>query len=374
MTQRERFRRCLDFERGVRPPNTEPGPLLSTWERWRGEGLPPELTPYDYDAWCAAFGLDPWPLQVSYAPPKTPLFEETVLSETETTVTKRMSDGSIQEQKKGPLTTIPHELRPAVTTRAEWDRLKEWLDVDAPLPATPAPELAAVFEKARTAERPVVLGAGSLVGTARSWLGFVPFATLPYDDPEWLEDLLETACRSAERQVRLFGEHRVPVDVVHFWEDICFKNGPIMNPAHFRERVTPRYRRVADLAARCGYAHVEVDSDGDIRALVEPWMEGGVTVLCPLEVQAGMDVNALQAQYGRRMRWTGGVHKSRPAGGARASAAELRRVEPAVEFGGYVPMLDHGVPAEVSLRDYLEYLRLKHEILGIGSGRIPLRA
>ena len=371
MNTREQYRQFLHFAPGVRPPNFDPGPLLSTWDRWKTEGLPPELDPHDYDTWCDAFGLDHWPLSVSYQPPRPPLFAEQILEESETTVTKRMGDGSIQEHKKGTLTTIPHELRPAVTTRDEWERLKAWLAPDTPQPAATEPAVTKIFAKAKNAQRPVSLHAGSLVGMVRNWLGFERFAMMPYDDPEWLDDMFETCCRQAEWQVRLFGENRVPLEVIHFWEDICYKNGPIMNPAHFRKMVTPRYRRVAEIANRYGYDRLEVDSDGNMTALIEPWLEGGINILCPLEVQAGMEIDAVQAKYGRRLLWTGGIHKSRLAGGDAAIVAELNRVKPALERGGYLPMLDHNIPAEISLPNYLLYLRRRHDILGLGTGRIP---
>lgn len=58
----------------------------------------------------------------------------------------------------------------------------------------------------------------------RNWLGFEAFAMLPYDDPAWFEEMLETQCRAAERQLRYFGERGVPLDCIHFWEDISFEN------------------------------------------------------------------------------------------------------------------------------------------------------
>jgi len=36
-------------------------------------------------------------------------------------------------------------------------------------------------------------------------------------------------------------------DFGHFWEDICFKNGPLIALAVFAEKVGPHYRRITDL-------------------------------------------------------------------------------------------------------------------------------
>jgi uroporphyrinogen decarboxylase len=160
----------------------------------------------------------------------------------------------------------------------------------------------------------------------------------------------------------------VPVDGVHFWEDICFNSGPIISPAHFQRMVVPRYRRIADLAMSYGYDRISVDSDGNLWPLLEGWLDGGVNLIMPIEVQAGMDVNALQHWCQGRAAWMGGIHKSRLADGEKAVAQELERIRPALERGGYVPGGDHNLVPEISLEDYLTYLRLRRDVLGLGRG------
>ncbi len=368
MTQRENYRRFIQGLPGANVPNLDNGPLMSTYERWLAEGLNPALDPRRYDEWCDAFGLDRYPLRLAYHEPgPEPLFAEDILEETQTTITKRRADGSIFQDNKGYHKTIPREIRPAITCRAEWDRMKEWMDLDRPLPSpADSPALAGLWDRARQSAQPVWLDAGSLVGVVRNLLGFEAFVMMAYDDPAWIEDMIEFQCLISERQVRLFGENHVPVDVVHFWEDICFKNGPMMNPAHFRELAVPRYRRLADLAASYGCRTISVDSDGNIWALLEAWMDGGVNLFWPLEVQAGMDVNELQTRLAGRAVWMGGIHKGRLAHGPAAIRDELLRTRPALAKGCYLPTLDHCCPPDVSFDNYLTYLRLRHEILGLG--------
>jgi uroporphyrinogen decarboxylase len=367
MTPRDHYRLFSARTPGVTPPNMDHGPGMATYERWLTEGLNPALDPRRYDEWCDAFGLDRYYLCVGGGEPgRPPLFQEEILEETETTITKRQWDGSIIQDNKGWHKTIPHEIRPAITCRAEWDRLRDWMNVGGPLLPADDPGVAKMLAQARAADVPVRLGAGSILGVPRNWLGFEAFAMLPYDDPGWFEEMLETQCRAAERQIRYFGEQRVPLDCIHFWEDICFKNGPIISPDMFREFALPRYRRIVDLAASYGYTQVSVDSDGNIDALLPLWIEAGVNLLWPLEVQAGMDINALQERYGGRACWLGGIHKHRLTGGEKAIAAELERVRPAMDRGGYIPALDHCCPSDVSFENYLTYLRLRHKILGLG--------
>ena len=127
--------------------------MLSACERWLTEGLNFHLDPRRYDEWCDAFGLDRWPTTVSVHLARASLFEEAVLEETETTVTKRLSDGSIEQDNKGSHKSIPHVVRPAVTSRAEWGRLKEWWQVEAPLPGADVPEVFEVLQQARESDQ-----------------------------------------------------------------------------------------------------------------------------------------------------------------------------------------------------------------------------
>ncbi len=41
-------------------------------------------------------------------------------------------------------------------------------------------------------------------------------------------------------------ETGVKFDYAHFWEDICFKNGPLISPDVFREFVGPWYKKITD--------------------------------------------------------------------------------------------------------------------------------
>jgi len=363
--------RAIDFfrrERGALPVNNDHGPLMDTYQRWQGEGLSPELDPRDYDTWCDAFGLDWYSHRVAYNANLPMPYQEAVISETATTITKRLPNGAVQEMNKGYNGCIPHELRPAVTVRAEWDSYKSCMAYDMPLPVATDEQIIKLRQQCDSEEKCyITLAAGSLVGTIRDLLGFQDFVIKVYEDYKWLEDMIETFCRAAEWQVKTFGENNIKIECVHFWEDICFKNGPMMNPEHFKELVVPRYRRVVDLAHSYGYDVVSVDSDGNINALLPLWQRSGVNYLWPLEVQAGMDINKLQPDYADTMFFSGGIHKYRLVDGYDTIAAELERVQPAMKYGNYIPMLDHCVPADVSLKNYIAYLKLRGEILGLVS-------
>jgi uroporphyrinogen decarboxylase len=52
------------------------------------------------------------------------------------------------------------------------------------------------------------------------------------------------------------------------------------------------------------------------------------------------------------------------ARGGRAIRAELKRLSPVVRDGGYIPSCDHGVPSDVSWRNFVDYSRLLAKMTG----------
>jgi len=60
----------------------------------------------------------------------------------------------------------------------------------------------------------------------------------------------------------------------------------------------------------------------------------------------------------------GGFDKMALLQGPEAILAELKRLEPVVAEGGFVPHVDHRAPAGVTLENYRYYLREKKALLG----------
>jgi hypothetical protein len=52
------------------------------------------------------------------------------------------------------------------------------------------------------------------------------------------------------------------------------------------------------------------------------------------------------------------------AKGGEALEAEIQRIRPVVEGGGYIPGCDHGVPSDVSWPNFVKTVKLLAEITG----------
>jgi len=84
---------------------------------------------------------------------------------------------------------------------------------------------------------------------------------------------------------------------------------PLISPELVRKFMLSRYRRVIEFGHSPGVHFFCVDSDDNIDSLIAVWKDAGIDIICPFEVQAGMDVVALRKKYGKDLRIWGGVDK-----------------------------------------------------------------
>lgn len=210
-------------------------------------------------------------------------------------------------------------------------------------------------------ETHILLHCGSLIGALRDYMGVEGLSYLTFDDEALLDEMIETNAdlcyRCAERALEEGGVF----DLGHFWEDICYKNGPLVNPKLMAQKVAPHYARITELLARHGIDLVSLDSDGLIDELVPIWLDSGVNVMFPIEVGTwGASLAPWRKQYGDRVRGVGGTDKRVFQRDKAAVDAEIERLKPLVDLGGYLPCPDHRLPHDnkwENVQYYCERLR-----------------
>jgi len=183
-----------------------------------------------------------------------------------------------------------------------------------------------------------------------------------YDEPDMVHEMMDA---STELVLRLLPRvvSEAPLSSLFFWEDMCYKCGPLISPAMFKEFMTPRYKRMTECVRSLGIDIIFVDSDGDVSELIPLWLEAGVNGVYPMEVAAGMDVVALRKQYGRDLLMTGGIDKRALARGKEAIDAELEAKVPLALEGGYIPHIDHAIPSDVPYEAFAYYWKKRKELL-----------
>lgn len=361
MSHRERFRRLMHFQTVDRGVHWEFGYLGI--ERWRNEGLAREITAGDGPGSVERyFGVDPtvWvPINCNLVPPFPPGVK--MLEDHGELQVFQRSDGLVYECPATGGETIPRYIKFPIASRDDWKKFKDKLN-----PASPERhqiDWKKTGETLRASDVPVGIWFGSFFGTPRNWVGFENIALMVYDDRRLVEEIVATLAELYYSQMELaLGE--IEVDFAGGWEDICFRNGPLISPQMFSEIVVPHMKRVARLLRAHGCDVIWTDCDGDIRKLVPLFLEAGVNCMFPLEIHPGSDPVELREQYGKQILLCGGLDKQKMSKGKKDILAELKRVEKVVDQGGYIPHMDHRVPTDVSYENYKYYVREKLALLG----------
>ncbi len=359
MSPRERFEAIMDFSAFDRVIDTEFGYWRNTLTRWHNEGLPEEVNTNERAD--VFFGFDTWSRGVGVNSGLIEYFPEEILERTERHTVKY--DGRRIKCKvfTDGTDTIPHYLDFPIKDRESYLPFKQRF---LPQLHRRIPEaIDDIAERTRDRNYVLEIFAGSTAGLVRDLMGFEGFSIGICMQPELLDEILSDLGDLYETIAREVVKH-LEIDLVAWWEDIAFKTGPIVPPDFFYEKCGPAYRRAMDVYRAHGTRYSYVDCDGDNRLLVPTWLDNGVNIIFPLEVNAGVHPESLRARYpGIRMK--GGFDKVVLLRGRDAIRRELKRLQPLVNEGGFIPHVDHRVQADVPYRDYLYYLEAKRDLFGI---------
>jgi uroporphyrinogen decarboxylase len=293
-----------------------------------------------------------------------PPFERKVVRETASTRILINQEGLLAEVPKDGHDTIPHFLESSIKTPDDWRKVKEErFNRDDPGRKVDIPDLKGKHPPDR--DYPLGVNCGSMIGKIRDMLTFEGTAYAIYDYPDMLEDMVETVCLLVEDFLdQVLGV--LDFDYASGWEDICFKNGPIISLDFYEKVVVPRYKRIGNRLHAAGIDIWYTDCDGDVRPLLPGFLESGINCLFPYEVNSCEHPASLLEKYGKELRLMGGVDKMELGKGPEAIKAYLESLVPAVERGGYIPFCDHRCPPNVKPADYLYYLDLKEKMFGMG--------
>lgn len=205
------------------------------------------------------------------------------------------------------------------------------------------------------------LHCGSLFGQIRDVIGVENCAYLYADDEGLFDEVIQTVGEVCYQSVKTTLSAGAKFDFAHFWEDLCYKNGPLITPSVFYEKVGPQYKRITDLLGQHGIKIISLDCDGMIDSLLPTWLENGVNTMFPIEVGTwNASIAPWRKRYGKDLRGVGGMNKSAFARDRAAIDSEIERLKPLVELGGYIPCPDHRIPPDAdwnNVRYYCDRVR-----------------
>lgn len=361
MTNRERILAALHYENYDRLPLVHFGWWEELLGRWAGEG---HITDDEARGWedgnpadesiSAKLGFDlNWACLFDPSARLHPTFEPEVV--------KELPDGSrhvlnrygmIVLEKPGA-GGIPTEIDHLLTDRAAWEEHFKWRWQFTAERVTEWPVRVGEkyvrwdeggLEFLQSGERDYWYGfdVGSLYGQIRNATGMAGSCYLQADDKELFEEIIDTVGEMTYKLVKYVCEAGARFDFAHFWEDICFRSGPIINPDVFAARVGPHYKRITDSLREHGVDIVSLDCDGMIDHLLPTWLENGVNTMFPIEVGVwDGSIGPWRERYGRGVLGVGGMNKHVLTKDTAAVDAEVERLKPLVDLGGFIPCPDH---------------------------------
>ena len=358
MTQRERFNALMHYKTFDRTVNMEFGYWKENYEQWdifTENNIKNEKQANDF------FAFEP-PVCVSGSIEMDPPFEPKIIEDRGRTVVRVSRDGLWEEVPKEG-SSIPKYLRSSIETPEDWEELKK-RSFDR-FSESRKPNFEVLDDVCREdRDYPVGVNCGSMIGRIRDILTVEGLSYAVMDYPEMVEDMVETHCDLVCDYLDAVLPH-YHFDFAYGWEDICCKNGPLVNMDFFRSVIYPCYKRIGNKLHKYGVDIWYTDCDGDVRPLLPYFLDAGINCLFPYEVNGCSHPSELLEQYGKDLRIMGGFNKMAMIEGKDAIKAYMKSLEPLVARGGYIPFCDHRCPPDVTPENYLYYLDLKEKTFGI---------
>ncbi|MBN2392249.1 MAG: hypothetical protein JXR84_16090 [Anaerolineae bacterium] len=390
MNNRERVYAILHYQDYDRMPLVHFGYWRETLDKWATEG---HITVEEAQAWgdgnptdaviAAKLGFDfNWSTCYGPATRLRPAFETKVIRELPDGGRHIQNDEGVIILQKDDAVSIPQEIEHLLKDRASWEehylpRLQysdervthAWVNCDGQMVRFDWGGLNYLQHGAWT--NPYGIHIGSLFGVIRDWIGIVGLSYMLADDPDLLQEIVDVTAelcyQTTQTTLKMVcpDNSPAPFDFAHFWEDISFKSGPLINPRTFRRMAGHHYKRLTELVNRYGIDIVSLDSDGDVTKLVPVWLENGVNTMFPIEVGTWRaSLAPWRAQYGRDLRGVGGMDKVVFSRDYAAVDAEIKRLKPLVDLGGYIPCPDHRIAPDAKWENVQYYCEKMRETFG----------
>jgi uroporphyrinogen decarboxylase len=362
MNNRERALAVLNYEKYDRLPIVHFGFWTETLQKWRDEG---HLTNEEAEKWgdgnyidrsiTKKLGFDfNWYSCYHSRTSLFPYFERKIIEVMEDGTRKVMNGNGVIILEKTGIVSIPAEVGHTLTDRESFERdyLPRLLYSENRINFQTLEALRDDTDR----DIPTGIHCGSLFGEIRNWLGVEGISYLYSDDEDLYDEIINTVGDLCYRVTETVLKSGVKFDFGHFWEDICFKNGPLVRPSVFYEKVGPHYNKITKLLRDHGINIVSLDCDGQIDSLIPTWFENGVNTMFPIEVGTwAANIKPWREKYGKELRGVGGMDKKVFAYDYAAIDAEIERLKPLVELGGYIPCPDHRIAPDAKWENVQYY-------------------
>ena len=384
MNARERFLAIARFERKNDPMWFNLDAWYQAFIRWQKEGMPVtdmqtkkeilmHLLGYDnqYEFLipnAAIKGIGPLN-NPPWVPPLDPPYDEDILEEDESTITKISYEGTKIKIRKDIPESMPQYLEYPVKDRKTWNEHKKRLD---PFSKGRFPDGWDIMTEKTVTNWPLkkelkgksfkerdftlIQMCASIYGMPRDYMGIENISFTLYDDPTLVQDMMEYQMYYSMEVLKQIFKRGIIFDVAFIWEDMAYNHGSLISPKIVEKWMVPRYKKITDLLRENGVHFILVDCDGNVDELLPLWIESGINGIFPLEVAAGMDPLNLRKKYGKNLFLTGGIDKRELSKGRTEIDRQVEIVKALIKGGGYFVQGDHHLPEDISYDNIVYFI------------------
>jgi len=388
MTAKDKLIAVFNFEKNIPPPRYEFGYWVGTARRWYDEGLETNKgisndlkdgdslrggmgllgeefedikSIVEIDESIARFPLEMWIF---------PKYQQKILGQDNHGNIILIDENGKKKIANKDNTTIAKVLQGPIKTREDWEQLKaEKLN---PKTAGRYPDnLAIVISQYAKRDYPLTVGGPPVgfFGALRELFGEPDVYYLFYDNPEFVHEIVHYL---TDFWIELLDKiiHKIKPDCFNFWEDMCYKNGPLVSPDLVKEFFSTAYKKMTHYLKKNGVDNILVDTDGNCESIIPIFLEAGINGFYPMEVSAGMDITEIRKKF-PSLKICGGIDKRALIAGKEKIKEELdNKIEYMLKQSGYIPFIDHNIPPDVSLENFLFYREmLNRKIVGFYSNK-----
>lgn len=331
------------------------GPIVGLADEWRKQGATEDMIKmrafaFDYVPYYNLGNLDSIHRQKEIVIEDTPLRYEGI----------DHYGRKVRMDKR--TSTIPLPENFPVETMDDWLKIKHMFEYDACRITEDEIAKAKALQDKGTLIKSEILGGFDIL---RELMGEENCCIAFYEDPELVEDILNTISETNVRVLSEISKHLV-IDQLSVHEDMAGKTAPMIGPNLVSEFIVPYYLKSWELVKDAGTKLFCQDSDGNMNPVIDAFIEGGINIFYPCEPAGDMDIVALRKKYGHKIAFRGGIDKYVMRKTKEDIDRELAyKMQPLMMEGGIVFGLDHRIPNGVSLENYIHYIRRAREILGL---------
>jgi len=146
---------------------------------------------------------------------------------------------------------------------------------------------------------------------------------------------------------------------------MAYKEKSMISPNMIKKFLSPVWSKWSEILENSGCEIIILDSDGYIGDLIPLWIESRINCTTPVEVAAGNNLVEYRKKFGKNIAYIGGIDKRAISKGEKIIEKEMESKVPfLIKEGGYIPSCDHGVPPDISLKNFIYYCKILAKLTG----------